>query len=942
MHLGWSTRARIPRPSTTAWGDVVTYQGSGYVSLTAANAGNTPGFSTTQWGLLAAGYAGATTTPVGNPTVAVSYQGIYASTANYTLNDIVLYGASSYISLVAQNHGNTPGQSTGQWGLLAEGGTGIGPAGAAGATGPQGPQGIPGLGYAGTYASTTNYGLSDVVGYQGSSYISLSAQNHGNTPDQSPGQWGLLALGGTGPAGPQGLPGLTYQGNYQSVTNYNLGDVVLWQGTTYTSLAGQNHGNTPDVSPGQWGLLSARGPAGPAGGTGAAGAQGPQGLPGSVGPPGERGDQGAQGIAGQAGAQGLTGATGAQGLQGPAGLQGIAGPVGLAFRGLYQSAVNYALADGVSYRGAGYVSLSDHNAGNTPDQSPAAWSLFAAAGATGATGSAGAIGGTGSVGPQGPAGPQGTQGFAGATGAQGPAVVNYTGSYASTANYAMRDAASYGGSTYVSLMDGNHGNTPGLSPSQWAVLAAQGATGAQGPVGSAGPAGTAGLPGPVGPQGASGPPMTFAGGWLVGTAYPPGAGVSYGGSSYVALAANTGRQPDLSPQYWGMLAAAGAAGPAGATGATGLTGPTGYPGPPGAQGLTGAAGLQGPVGQAGAPGTQGATGPTGPQGVAGPVGLTFRGAYAAGTAYVANDAATYAGSTYLSLIPSNHGNEPDISPSAWALLVPAGATGAMGTAGTIGPQGPSGPAGQVGQTGAAGAAGATGVVFRGAWSAVTSYQVRDAVLFGGTSYYATAATTGLEPDQYPAAWSVLAAGSVGPAGPSGAAATILVGSVTTGAAGTQASVTNSGTSTAALLNFVIPQGLAGANGGGGTGTAQPLSGIPFLSTYHSVSYNNVYYAVNGVAAAYTETPGVLTWVPGSCTANRIVVFSQQENAITVALRMGPSPASMANAGLSCTATQGNSCTGTASIAISTGSFVDISVSGSSGNAAPVWTALECD
>ena len=55
-------------------------------------------------------------------------------------------------------------------------------------------------------------------------------------------------------------------------------------------------------------------------------------------------------------------------------------------------------------------------------------------------------------------------------------------------------------------------------------------------------------------------------------------------------------------------------------------------------------------------------------------------------------------------------------------------------------------------------------------------------------------------------------GATGPTGPQGPAATIAIGSVTTGAPGTQAAVTNAGTSGAAILNFVIPQGATGATG----------------------------------------------------------------------------------------------------------------------------------
>ena len=53
-----------------------------------------------------------------------------------------------------------------------------------------------------------------------------------------------------------------------------------------------------------------------------------------------------------------------------------------------------------------------------------------------------------------------------------------------------------------------------------------------------------------------------------------------------------------------------------------------------------------------------------------------------------------------------------------------------------------------------------------------------------------------------------------PQGPDGAA-TVSIGTVTTGAAGTNASVTNSGTNTAAVLDFTIPRGDPGTGGGGG-------------------------------------------------------------------------------------------------------------------------------
>jgi hypothetical protein len=61
-----------------------------------------------------------------------------------------------------------------------------------------------------------------------------------------------------------------------------------------------------------------------------------------------------------------------------------------------------------------------------------------------------------------------------------------------------------------------------------------------------------------------------------------------------------------------------------------------------------------------------------------------------------------------------------------------------------------------------------------------------------------------------------ARGAAGATGAAGASAGVSVGSVTTGAPGSQAAVTNSGTASNAKLNFVIPQGAAGQNGTPGT------------------------------------------------------------------------------------------------------------------------------
>ncbi len=271
----------------------------------------------------------------------------------------------------------------------------------------------------------------------------------------------------------------------------------------------------------------------------------------------------------------------------------------------------------------------------------------------------------------------------------------------------------------------------------------------------------------------------------------------------------------------------------------------------------------------------------------------------------------------------------------------AGGQGATGATGAPGSQGPAGAVGAPGATGATGAQGAIGMNFRGAWSAAARYGLNDAVTFAGSTYLASSGNSNQEPDQYPQAWAVVAeAGGVGPtgvAGATGSAATVSVGTVTTLPAGSQATVSNSGTSAAAVLNFAIPQGATGISGSGGSTAIVPR--VPAI--YHAVSFNFPYYAVNTATSSATESGAVLAWMPQSCTASRLDVYSQQTGTIRVTLRVGT--ATLLNStSLTCTTATNGSCVATGAIAVSAGQFLDLYVQNASGTVAPVWTALECD
>ena len=119
------------------------------------------------------------------------------------------------------------------------------------------------------------------------------------------------------------------------------------------------------------------------------------------------------------------------------------------------------------------------------------------------------------------------------------------------------------------------------------------------------------------------------------------------------------------------------------------------------------------------------------------------------------------------------------------------------------------PAGATGANGADGATGADGTA--------ATVQVGTTTT-GAPGTDASVTNTGTESNAV--LNFVIPAGATGANGADGTAATVQVGTTTTGAPGTDASITNTGTESNAVLNFVIPAGATGANGAtGADGTA---------------------------------------------------------------------------------------------------------------------------
>ena len=160
---------------------------------------------------------------------------------------------------------------------------------------------------------------------------------------------------------------------------------------------------------------------------------------------------------------------------------------------------------------------------------------------------------------------------------------------------------------------------------------------------------------------------------------------------------------------------------------------------------------------------------------------------------------------------------------------------------SIGTPGPAGTNGTNGTNGAAAtiAVGTTTTLSPGASATVTNAGTSSAAVFN----------FGIPAGQKGDTGDTGATGATGATGSPGAAATIAAGTTTTGAAGSSASVTNSGTSSAAVFDFTIPRGDKGDQGDQGDpgvgvpagGTAgqylMKASGADYDFTFSSATFN---------------------------------------------------------------------------------------------------------
>lgn len=283
--------------------------------------------------------------------------------------------------------------------------------------------------------------------------------------------------------------------------------------------------------------------------------------------------------------------------------------------------------------------------------------------------------------------------------------------------------------------------------------------------------------------------------------------------------------------------------------------------------------------------------------------LRWRGDYIDSTAgnpagkYWHNDVVRSSGNLYL-FQGNNSANRPITDTVAWVPLITSSTTsisvgttttGAPGTSASVTNSGtstapilnftiPQGAAGAAGSAGSAGSAGAAATVAVGTTTTGNAGTNAAVTNSGSTSAAVLNFTVPKGAD-----------GSPGSTGTAGAAATVAVGTTTTGAAGSNAAVSNSGTSAAAVLNFTVPQGAAGAAGTpGSTGATGP--GVATGGTTGQVLAKNssTNYDTGWITPASGGglTPTVLS-AAGTATAGQLILANAASAGFTVTLPTAP-------------------------------------------------------
>jgi hypothetical protein len=188
-------------------GELVTYGGSLFAAKN-----NTTGSSpatTTNWDLFSKGF---------------SFTGEYSGSTTYKVGEIVKYGAKLFIT-TTESTGNLP--TTGNFTLYVDG-----------------------IRLAGAFTNGDTYLAGDIVRYGARSYVCVlghQANTGGGVEPPNATYWSLLAAG------------MFWKGTYSAITEYEIDDTVEYLGSTWISIIANNVGQTPSTNPTKWNLVAQTG-----------------------------------------------------------------------------------------------------------------------------------------------------------------------------------------------------------------------------------------------------------------------------------------------------------------------------------------------------------------------------------------------------------------------------------------------------------------------------------------------------------------------------------------------------------------------------------------------------------------------------------------------------------------------------------------------------------
>lgn len=185
--------------------DVVSYGGVSYICITSHTSSSFDTDLATKWQKMAGG---------------TDYKGSWATATLYKQGDVVKYNANNYICILGHTSVTSsiePPNAT-YWTLYTNS-----------------------VYWMGTWATTTQYKLNDLVNYGANVYICTTAHTSAASFDNT--KWGIFILG------------LEFADTWTNSTLYVPGDIVTYGGYAYVAV-NQNTNSTPSTSSSNWDLLT--------------------------------------------------------------------------------------------------------------------------------------------------------------------------------------------------------------------------------------------------------------------------------------------------------------------------------------------------------------------------------------------------------------------------------------------------------------------------------------------------------------------------------------------------------------------------------------------------------------------------------------------------------------------------------------------------------------